>query len=264
MTLCYNAGHMSKIKLILTDVDGTLVPLLASRPSDRVVDVIKLVQKAGIDVAPVTGRPYDFMKGVIESIDFHDLGVFDAGASVRKVATGEVVWKNWLSVERIRSILDIVLPVSHIVDYFPEFKEVDASEVDINAIEEDAPYVFAFVHDNEVGKQVIAELKKDMTLSVNVHYAHEEWEGYLNVQITDHMADKYHGVMALRELVHSKPEETLAIGDSGNDLPLFKAAGLKIAMGNAIQELKELADHVVPSVDEDGFAEAMRRFVLSD
>jgi HAD superfamily hydrolase (TIGR01484 family) len=255
---------MSAIKLVLSDVDGTLVPLLSDKPSQTVIDAIMAVQDKGVDVAPVTGRPYDFMKGLFEVVTFHDYGVFDAGASVRKVATGEVVWKNWLSVERIQSILQILLPVSEIVDYFPDFKEVKADEVTIESVTEDAPYVFAFVKDDEHGKQAIAELKKDMTLSVNVHYAHEAWEGFLNIQITDHMADKYHGVMALRELAHSKPEETLAIGDSGNDLPLFKAAGVKVAMGNAIQELKELADHVVASVDDDGFAEAMHKFVLTD
>lgn len=48
---------MSQIKLVLTDVDGTLVPLLGKVPSDAVKDAIVRVQERGIDVAPVTGRP---------------------------------------------------------------------------------------------------------------------------------------------------------------------------------------------------------------
>ena len=54
----------------------------------------------------------------------------------------------------------------------------------------------------------------------------------------------------------------MAIGDGPNDAPLLREAGLAIAMGNANAALKELADAVVASVDEDGFAEAVERYVL--
>ena len=255
---------MSKIKLILSDIDGTIVPLFEDKPSQKVIDITKLVQNRGIEIAPVTGRPYDMAKDLFEHIGFHDLGVFDAGASVRKVATGELVWKKWIEVKRIKNVLEILLPVSKIVDYFPDQNEIEAETAVISDVSEDAPYIFAFVYDTEEGHRVVEELKKDKTLSVNLHYAHDKWAGYLNVQITDHLANKFHGVMALRKIYNSSPEETLAIGDSGNDIPLFKAAGVKVAMGNATDELKSLADYVVAGVDHDGFAEAMERFVLVD
>ncbi|MBP6962247.1 HAD family phosphatase [Candidatus Saccharibacteria bacterium] len=255
---------MSKIKLILSDIDGTLVPLLGSNPSKKVIDITKQVQKLGVEIAPVTGRPYDMAKDLFEHIGFHDLGVFDAGASVRRVDTGEVVWKKWLSVERIKNILEILLPVSKTIDYFPDFNEIEATNAVIDEVVEDAPYIFAFVFDTEEGNRAMEKLKEDATLSINVHYAHDKWAGFLNVQITDHLADKYHGVTALRDITSHKQEETLAIGDSGNDIPMFKVAGMKIAMGNATDELKSLADFVVADVDHDGFVEAMERFVLSD
>lgn len=253
---------MKNVKLVLTDVDGTLVPLLGKEPSQAVIDIAKRLQDAGIEVAPVTGRPYDMAKDLFAHIGFHDYGVFDAGASVRKVSNGEVVWKQWLSVEQIKHILGVLLPVSSVIDYFPDFHEVETKDVVVDDISEEAPYVFAFVRDTAEGAAAIEKIKSDSSLSVNVHYAHEAWEGYLNVQITDVRADKYHGVMALQKIVDVDLAHTLAIGDSGNDIPLFQAAGLKIAMGNAIEELKNLADHTVASVDDDGFVEAMKRFVL--
>jgi hypothetical protein len=70
-------------------------------------------------------------------------------------------------------------------------------------------------------------------------------------------------VEALRNITHSLKEQTLAIGDGSNDLSLFQNAGFRVAMGNASDELKDAADYVVGSVDEDGFAEAMDRFVLN-
>ena len=96
---------MTKIKLVLSDIDGTLVPLLSTTPSKKIIEVAKLVQKQGVEIAPVTGRPYDMAKDLFKHIDFHNHGVFDGGATVRIVETGEVVWKNWLAVERIKKIL---------------------------------------------------------------------------------------------------------------------------------------------------------------
>jgi hydroxymethylpyrimidine pyrophosphatase-like HAD family hydrolase len=57
-------------------------------------------------------------------------------------------------------------------------------------------------------------------------------------------------------------EQTLAIGDGTNDLPLFKSAFVKVAMGNATEELKAAADFVVGTLEEDGFAEAMEKYIL--
>jgi hydroxymethylpyrimidine pyrophosphatase-like HAD family hydrolase len=56
--------------------------------------------------------------------------------------------------------------------------------------------------------------------------------------------------------------KTLAIGDSYNDLGIFKVAGAKVAMGHAPDSLKGLADWIAPVVDDDGVAAAIERFIL--
>ncbi|HEY6042422.1 MAG TPA: HAD hydrolase family protein, partial [Anaerolineae bacterium] len=56
--------------------------------------------------------------------------------------------------------------------------------------------------------------------------------------------------------------EVLAIGDHDNDRSMIQWAGLGIAMGNAADVLKDVADFIVPSADEDGAAEAIDKFVL--
>jgi len=57
-------------------------------------------------------------------------------------------------------------------------------------------------------------------------------------------------------------EEIACIGDSANDLPMFEAAGLKIAMGNAVPELKKKADIVAYSNHIDGAAKAIEQYIL--
>ena len=58
-------------------------------------------------------------------------------------------------------------------------------------------------------------------------------------------------------------EEVMAVGDGLNDIPLLKAAGLAVAMGNAFPEVKEVADYVTLDIDHSGLAAAIDRFLLS-
>ncbi len=60
-----------------------------------------------------------------------------------------------------------------------------------------------------------------------------------------------------------KSSQVMAVGDSFNDLDMIKWAGLGVAMGNAIEEVKEVADFVTCSNDEEGVTEALQRFILS-
>jgi hypothetical protein len=57
-------------------------------------------------------------------------------------------------------------------------------------------------------------------------------------------------------------QEVMAIGDSYNDLEMIEWAGLGVAMGNAFKSIKDAADFVTASNDEEGVAEALRKFVL--
>ncbi len=69
------------------------------------------------------------------------------------------------------------------------------------------------------------------------------------------------GLLRLCEGVGVAPECTIAVGDDGNDLPMLRAAGLAIAMGNAREDVKAEADFVVRDNDHDGCAEAVLRFL---
>ena len=56
--------------------------------------------------------------------------------------------------------------------------------------------------------------------------------------------------------------DTMAFGDGGNDIPIIQKAGIGVAMGNALDAVKESADYVTASVDEDGIAHALEHFNL--
>jgi hydroxymethylpyrimidine pyrophosphatase-like HAD family hydrolase len=59
-------------------------------------------------------------------------------------------------------------------------------------------------------------------------------------------------------------EEIIGVGDGHNDVPLLEAVGLKVAMGNAPDEVKAIADYVAPKLSEDGVADVIQRYILRD
>ena len=78
--------------------------------------------------------------------------------------------------------------------------------------------------------------------------------------ITNVSADKGKALLAMAEHEHMRIGETMAFGDGGNDMPIIKQAGIGVAMGNASDEVKAVADYVTTSVDDDGVLNALLLF----
>ena len=75
-------------------------------------------------------------------------------------------------------------------------------------------------------------------------------------------ADKGEGLLAMARYLGFDPKYTMAFGDGGNDTTMIRTAGVGVAMGNAIDDLKKEADFVTTSVDEDGILNALRHYGL--
>ena len=80
--------------------------------------------------------------------------------------------------------------------------------------------------------------------------------------ITAIKADKGQGILAMAAYEGFNPQHTLAFGDGGNDTSMILTAGIGIAMGNALDTLKQQADYVTTSVDDDGIYNALKHFGL--
>jgi len=80
--------------------------------------------------------------------------------------------------------------------------------------------------------------------------------------ITARGADKGKGILAMAAHLGLDPQYTMAFGDGGNDTAMVKAAGVGVAMGNALDSLKQVADYTTTSVDDNGILNALRHFHL--
>ena len=75
-------------------------------------------------------------------------------------------------------------------------------------------------------------------------------------------ADKGEGVLTMAAHFGFDPQYTMAFGDGGNDASMIRTAGIGVAMGNALESLKQEADYTTTSVDENGVLNALRHYGL--
>lgn len=256
---------MTDIKLVLTDFDGTVAQLGKHLVSEKVREAVIACENRGIRMVPVTGRSYQMAQPVLEILGFEDLGVFDNGASIRKCKTGDLLWSQPIPAETVKRVAEILLPTAQLIGYEDDGNErvPAANELErITLRRSSSLHIYAVLprKDIEVITRQLAEIADITFYTAASSYAHSD--DSLGMQINHVHADKFHGVAALRTILNIPKEHTLAIGDGDNDIPLFKNAKHKIAMGNATELLKAEADHIVASVDNDGFAEAMHTHVL--
>ena len=83
------------------------------------------------------------------------------------------------------------------------------------------------------------------------------------VEVNATGVDKGSGLQALCRCLNIPVSAAIAIGDSENDCPMLRDAGLPLAMGNAIDDVKAASEYIMPDCDHDGVAEAIERFLLA-
>jgi Cof subfamily protein (haloacid dehalogenase superfamily) len=94
--------------------------------------------------------------------------------------------------------------------------------------------------------------------SVNFHTSQP-----IYLEFVDQKVSKAIALEKMGEFYSIRREEMIAIGDGFNDLPMIEYAGLGVAMGNAPEEVKDAADYITRSNDEDGVAKVIDLFVLN-
>lgn len=83
-----------------------------------------------------------------------------------------------------------------------------------------------------------------------------------SIDVTNYGTDKGTGVQKLRQILKIEEQPSFAFGDGNNDFALLKACLYKIAMGNAVKPLKEIADYITASNTEGGIEQALSHFKL--
>lgn len=252
-------------KAIMLDVDGTLVPYdFAALPSEKVAQAVKKASEK-VAVCIVTGREYGFIRKVLKKLGITSgYAVVNNGANVVDIATETLLYDQPIEMNEAEKIIQVLQNhgiTFHIKDDFDDRTFIEQPF----GKEQELKKAYMFYVAEEYPEHDIDAVFNDLTsLSHITLYKtnHKDPNSY-GLNITHGKATKLHGIEVILKQLGLKNEEIIGVGDSYNDFSLLMACGLKVAMGNAIEDLKAIADYVAPSVTEDGVADVINKFILT-
>ncbi|MDO8461094.1 MAG: HAD-IIB family hydrolase [bacterium] len=253
-----------KYKALMLDVDGTLIPYdYNAIPSDNVTKAVKKAQEKVV-VCLVTGRHYSGLGNILKKLEITSgYLVMNNGAHVLNLSTKEILYDQPIDPYDAKAIISVLqeekIPF-HLKQDIYEFSYEEWPFKKGDSVKK--AYIF-FTHEGFSSKAIDAIFKKLSHLSnLTLYKTHHKHPDKFGFNISHIKATKLHGIYAVAKDLKVSKEKIIGVGDSYNDFPLLMACGLKVAMGNAVSELKEIADYIAPSVDDDGVADVIKKFVL--
>ncbi|MDP1721869.1 MAG: HAD family hydrolase [Candidatus Gottesmanbacteria bacterium] len=248
-----------KYKAIILDLDGTTIPLgIDSHPSVRVLETIGLAQKQ-THVCVATGRPLFIAKRVIKELGLNSLCSVHDSTQLYNAADDTII--DTISLDH--GIADQAYRI--IKQYKPEVVLIGEGEKEYEYTGGPWPDTLTDIAMPDLSESTVDKLIEHLTKiqGIAVHKNPSFKKGLFWASVSNALATKLHAVVRIAELLKIRTDEIIGVGDSYNDYPLLSACGLKIAMGNAVPQLKAIADFIAPSVDEDGVATVIEKFILS-
>lgn len=278
---------MNNIKVIIMDVDGTLTNS-KKVITEKTKNALIKAQKAGVILILASGRPtsglMDFAKE-LKMDENHGLLVSFNGAKVVDCKTNEVLFNETMSVEEGQAVLEHmkkfnVKPMIDKGDY------MYVNDVFDNQIHYNDTILNIIQYESRGGKFKLCEkddlaafadypLNKILTAGdpdyLKDHYKEmlEPFKDTLSCmftapfyfEFTAEGIDKAKALDTVLIPMGYKKEEMIAFGDGHNDASMVKYAGIGVAMDNAVDDLKAIADEVTLSNEEDGIAHTLSKYI---
>jgi len=249
---------ISSKKAIIFDLDGTAIPNAPNAlPSVALVEAVEKADKK-MYLCAATGRPMTNAHYILKALNLTDPCVISAGTQIANPQTKEILWEILMNIEDSKKVIEICRPYPYLVLLRDGLMDTGKSAADIEITSAvNVMYIMqATKEDAEVLLSALSELKGIIASPVT------SWKSEcVDIHISDAKATKEHAIEELLRLLNLDKEEVVGVGDGDNDLHLFKSVGLKVAMGNATENLKKKADVVIESVEEDGLAKLITQYL---
>ncbi len=270
---------MIDYKLLVLDVDGTLIGHGAF-PTPCVLEAVVKAKAKGVIVALGTGRASEACYHLFRQLELDGLHIVFDGAAVIEWPSNDIIFLQALpprATQRLVELsrqynlfLEIYAHDFYFIENDNELAEHQRQKLQINSLVTDLISLVGRV--KVVKGQLLATSKEEKERADIVT---EEMKSFCKISWSlDPTNNIYFGNAVARTVskggaLHQVAdylgidlEQTLTIGDSYNDLGIFKVAGTKVAMGHAPDSLKELADWIAPPVQDDGVAVTIEKFIL--
>jgi len=243
----------------MLDVDGTTVVFRkGTMPSPKVRQTIIKAHKK-IKVGLATARPLWDVIYIIRDLEIDMPCIVAGGTQIYDPLKEKIVWEKRIEYKDALKILKIAKQFK--LEIIDGADEKPTSKNSSKNYQKRKPLQFwVESNDKKLMANFISEVSRISTISI---IQVPSWNSQNTGALISHaQATKQHGILEIAKLLNISTKDIIGVGDGYNDFPLLMACGLKIAMGNANEELKKIADFVAPSVEEDGVATVIEKFIL--
>lgn len=256
------------IKAIFFDIDGTLISFNTHKIPQSTINAIKELRQQGIKVFIATGRSFSTISG-IDELEFD--GFITANGAYCVDASNNMISQNLIPKNNLEALLTyfktkplscaVMSDKGNFINYVDEttmslYGIVDIPLPIIRPLEDcfmDDVYQLDLFMTEKQEVEIMAEVLTDCEAA--------RWHpSFADVNIKGN--NKGTGIDRFIEKFGIKLEETMAFGDGGNDIEMLKHAGIGVAMGNARDNVKAVADYITDSVDDDGIVNALKYYKI--
>ena len=278
-----------KYKMVCIDMDGTLLGK-KKKISEINKEIRNRAHDKGVEIVVTTGRLYNNAAYFSKLLGVNSPVIAANGAIVIDQKTNEIIYERDIPKEQCLKIYDILtkykLPfhfhttktiycnnwMSKIGTQIYMTKQVYTEDLNIEYETVSSRNRWIDIFEKENG--FMAKCITFSTKSKKIAKAREELQklgiltlfasGTHSLEINFNGVSKGNAVKALIEKYGIKREELICIGDNENDISMLQFAGVSVAMGNAIKEVKEIADYVTDTNKNNGVAKAIEKFILKE
>lgn len=276
-----------RFRLVALDIDGTLLDP-NGQITPRTAEVVAATRAAGVIVTLVTGRRWSITLPIAERLGLSEPLVVCDGAVVRSFPTGDPLYESLLTAEIAQEaamlLAEAELPV--VAQYAdPTNNMLEYLIAQENPIHPEwlAGYLSFYAHQTTfvpletlcLGRPDALRLvtfgpiellrqsaERLAALNCGTEVLHKGNYGIAELAVYAAGVSKGAALAWFARHMGVEIAETLAIGDSANDISLLRAAGLGVAMGNAVAEARAVAGAFTATNAEDGVAQALERYIL--
>lgn len=274
---------MSKIKLIGIDLDGTALNS-KKEITTKNKEAFGKCKKLGIEVVPVTGRPFSGLYDEYKRDIMCDYAINTNGAAVYNLADNERIITHGLKNKTASELIDILEEFDCYYGVFSEgygYLEEKALENELRRWQ--GTPLFEYVKRSRKTVKSHREFIKTLEFCDNIYVIAKNTperdkirkaitsvaDIYFTSSISNDVeiggnCSKGTTLIELGKRLGIDRNEIMAIGDSGNDINMLEEAGLAVAMDNSTKEIKQAADFITKSCEDSGVAYAIEKLVFKE
>ena len=249
---------MDNIKIVFIDIDGTLTDSNQNISIEN-IDALKTLSNKNIKIVLCSGRWDTYMLKYDEGLNIIDYMITNNGASIVDVKNEKVIYEDVLNDSEIKIISEYCKNNNLKIIYNGKLNRFDSYNQIKTPIYQG---VITCTSREEIKK--LLEFTKENNLKVPyISYAYFKNidSNKYTVNISSINTNKGKAIKKLLELLNINKKDSMCFGDNENDIEMFNNCGIKIAMENALEELKNQADYITLSNNENGVAAFINKYI---